>query len=95
MPSRETTQARTRLYAMESMKWINVATTITAQSKVDGGGKTSGPMSIAAVRRASLYRFHGKASSRNSHHRATCAPVATIPATMPAVIAAPQFMISY
>ena len=54
MPRREIRQARTRLYAMESMKWIDVATAMTVQSRVDGGGKTSGPISIAAVRRASL-----------------------------------------
>jgi hypothetical protein len=68
---------------------MKVATIITFQLNEAGGGNTSGPMRIAAVRRASRYNISGK-GSLNSHHNATCTTVATIPEMIPAPTAAPR-----
>src|SRR5439155_16379369 len=79
-----------RPYATESAKWTIVATSITVQSKLAGGGNTLRPMTMAAAKRASLKRIAGRASAKTDH-KAICTTVATMPAIMPAYAAALQF----
>src|SRR6266540_5309332 len=75
---------------MESTKWTSVATSITVQSKLAGGGNTPRPKTIAAAKRASLKKIVGRASVKTDH-KAICATVARMPAAMPVHTAVLKF----
>src|SRR2546427_11027659 len=75
---------------MESAKWTPVATSITIQSKLAGGGNTLRPMTMAAAKRASLKRIVGRASVKTDH-KAICTTVLRMPAAIPAHTAALKF----